>query len=182
MGTPSTEGVELVVLVDEDGRPIGTTPKESVHTTTTPFHLAFSCYVLNEHDELLITRRALSKVAWPGVWTNSFCGHPGPNESFESAIHRRASVELGTEVTNIESVLPEFRYRAVDASGIVEYEFCPVFTARLSADIRPNPDEVMDVAWVPFAELVRTAETMPELLSPWMVWQLPQIAASRNQL
>jgi isopentenyl-diphosphate delta-isomerase len=100
---------EEVVLLDEAHRPIGTAPKAGVHTTDTPLHLAVSCYVLDDDGRLLLTRRALAKKTWPGVWTNSFCGHPGPGEGFVEAIARRAGQELGFEVTGMTEVLPDFR-------------------------------------------------------------------------
>lgn len=168
---------ELVVLVDGSGNPIGTTPKATVHTTETPFHLAFSCYVFNGDGKLLITRRALSKTAWPGVWTNSFCGHPAPNESFEDAIQRRAAFELGLELSDIEVALPDFSYRAVDASGVVENEFCPVYTATARVDPKPNPDEVAEYAWVELDDIFAKASAVPQILSPWMVLQLPLLAS-----
>ena len=92
------EPVELVVLVDDDGTPIGSHPKATVHTTDTPLHLAFSCHVLNAAGEVLVSRRALAKKTWPGVWTNAFCGHPAPGEDMEEAVRRRARDELGLEL------------------------------------------------------------------------------------
>ncbi|HMO11298.1 MAG TPA: isopentenyl-diphosphate Delta-isomerase, partial [Actinotalea sp.] len=116
------DGVELVVLLDETGEPSGTADKATVHTARTPLHLAFSCHVLDTEDNVLITRRALAKQTWPGVWTNTVCGHPGPGEPFEEAVRRRARFELGLELGAISPAVPDFRYRATDASGLVENE------------------------------------------------------------
>lgn len=164
-----------VVLLDEEGAPIGTAPRASVHSTTTPLHLAFSCYLLREHGEVLVTRRALTKRTWPGVWTNSFCGHPRSEESLPDAVARHARHELGLAVGDLEIALPDFRYRAVDASGIVENEICPVLFATTEEEPVPNPDEVMDLAWVDMENLGRAITATPWAFSPWMVLQLEQL-------
>jgi isopentenyl-diphosphate delta-isomerase len=167
---------ELVVLLDEAGQPVGTADKATVHTTETPLHLAFSCHVFNEAGEILVTRRALSKKTWPGVWTNSFCGHPGPGEEMTDALHRRAADELGLTITNVTLALPDFKYRAVDASGIVEYEVCPVFIATATSEPKPNPNEVAEFYWADPASLVQAIELTPFAFSPWINLQLPALA------
>ena len=166
---------ELVVLVADDGTPVGTAEKYGVHTTETPLHLAFSCHVYRPDGRVLVTRRALSKLTWPGVWTNSFCGHHGPDESMEEAIARRALVELGLTVTDLELVLPDFRYRAVDASGIVENEICPVYRATTASDPVANPLEVSEWEWLEPDALLTAAASAPFAFSPWLVWQLEQL-------
>lgn len=169
---------EQVVLLDERAHAIGTAPKATVHTRETPLHLAFSCYLLNDEGNVLLTRRALSKATWPGVWTNSFCGHPRPGEPLTSALERRAEFELGAHVRTIESALDDFRYRATDASGIVENEICPVFTATLDGTIHPNPDEIAEWAWVTPSDLLHSVRSTPFAFSPWLVLQLPQLSAN----
>jgi isopentenyl-diphosphate Delta-isomerase len=172
--TPSREEV---VLLAEDGAPIGTADKAMVHGTDTPLHLAFSCHLFDGEGRILVTRRALAKATWPGVWTNSFCGHPGPGERFEDAIARRSRQELGTTIDNLEVALPDFRYRAVDAGGIVEYEICPVYTATVASPLQPAASEVAEWEWVDPRVLLSAVEATPWAFSPWLTLQLPALYA-----
>lgn len=166
---------DLVVLLDDDGREIGTAPKSSVHGTDTALHLAFSCHVYNERGETLVTRRALDKGTWPGVWSNSFCGHPRPAEPVISAVHRRAEHELGITLRDVRLALPLFRYRAVDASGMVEHEVCPVYLAMTDDEPDLNPREVAEARWVDPAELGEGIRATPWAFSPWLVLQAEQL-------
>ena len=176
MQAPSPSfAAELVVLLDEGGNAIGTAPKSAVHGPDTPLHLAFSCHVLDDEGLVLLTRRALSKLTWPGVWTNSFYGHPGPGEDPAEAIVRRAEQELGTRVTEVRPALPDFRYRAVDDSGVVENEICPVYTARLAAPVDPRADEVCAWHWARPEDVRAAVDATPFAFSPWMVEQVPQM-------
>ncbi|WAC53545.1 isopentenyl-diphosphate Delta-isomerase [Gordonia sp. SL306] len=163
---------DLVVLVDADGRPDGTAPRGSVHGADTPLHLAFSCHLIDSAGRILMTRRALTKRTWPGAWTNSFCGHPRPGEDVEDAVRRYAPRELGLDVTDIVPALPDFRYRAVDAGGVMENEICPVFRARPVGTPRPNPSEVMDMVWAPVDDVWESARRTPWVFSPWFVDQV----------
>ena len=137
------------------------------------FELLHTALIVHDaHGRVLVTRRALSKKTWPGVWTNSFCGHPAPGESPEEAVARRASQELGIEVADVTSVLPDFRYLATDASGVVENEICPVFTARAVGVPDPSPDEVAEWAWTDPDALRDAVAATPFAFSPWLGWQL----------
>jgi isopentenyl-diphosphate delta-isomerase len=168
-----TDSADDVTLVDDEGRPVGRAPRASVHDADTPLHLAFSCYLLRSDGQLLLTRRALSKPTWPGVWTNSFCGHPRPGEGVTQAVQRYAAKELGVTLSHLECVLPDFRYRAVDASGVAENEICPVFLASTTDEPQPEPTEVVELRWVPVDRVRDLVERTPFLVSPWMSLQVP---------
>lgn len=165
---------ELVVLLDEEGRAVGTHPKATVHHAATPLHLAFSCYLLDDAGRLLLTRRAATKPTWPDVWTNSCCGHPAPGEGLAAAVARRLDDELGLTVVDLRIVLPAFRYRAVMTDGTVENEMCPVLVGRCPdpGALAPDPAEVGASEWVPFAGLRRAVLSGAREVSPWCREQL----------
>jgi isopentenyl-diphosphate Delta-isomerase len=168
---------EQVILLDEAGNAVGLADKATVHHADTPLHLAFSCYLFDGQDQLLLSQRALDKKTWPGVWTNSCCGHPGPGEALADSVRRRLRDELGVRATDVELVLPRFRYRAVMDDGVVEHEMCPVFRAYTEDRPAPNPAEVADVRWTPWRRLISQVSTGQLSLSPWCQLQLAGLAA-----
>ena len=166
---------DLVVLIDADARPAGTAARAEVHTDRTPLHLAFSCYLRDGAGRLLLTRRALAKRTWPGVWTNSFCGHPAPSEPLPYAVRRRAADELGLEVGEPSLVLPRFRYRA-EMAGVVELELCPVLAVQVdrAQHLQPRSDEVADWTWEPWEAVVASLGRGREM-SVWCREQVAQL-------
>jgi isopentenyl-diphosphate delta-isomerase len=141
-------------------------------------HLAFSAYLFDPAGRLLVTRRALGKRTFPGVWTNSVCGHPAPGELLPDAVYRRAADELGLQVTALRLVLPRFAYRA-EMDGIVELELCPVYAGWVDRDHRldPAPDEVEDTEWVPWADFAADVIGGQRTVSTWCSEQVPQLLA-----
>ncbi|WP_254781646.1 isopentenyl-diphosphate Delta-isomerase [Modestobacter sp. DSM 44400] len=164
MATAQTE--ELIVLVDEAGTPIGTMPKPLVHTGETPLHRAFSAYLFDGAGRLLITRRAQVKATFPGMWTNTVCGHPGPSEDDVAAIARRAAFELGLGVAALAPALPGYRYRA-EFRGVVENEICPVYLGRFTGEPAPDPTEVGEWELLEWPAFRRRQETERDAWSPW---------------
>ena len=167
---------EQVVLLDEAGRATGKADKHSVHHASTPLHLAFSCYVLDESGRLLVTRRALSKATFPGVWTNTCCGHPAPGEAIEDAVARRVGQELGITLHDVRLVLPAFRYTALMDNGVLENEMCPVFTATSADEVRADPAEVEEHRWEPWSEF-RESVLAGRDVSSWCREQVAQLPA-----
>lgn len=167
---------EQVVLVDAAGRAIGTQLKGEVHHDATPLHLAFSAYLFRPDGALLVSRRAIEKVTFPGVWSNSVCGHPAPGERLRDAVRRRAAQELGLAITQLRLVLPTFSYRA-EMNGIVENELCPVYAALVADDPRPDSSEVAALEWVPWADFERDVTEGRRVVSQWC---REQVAALRG--
>ncbi|GAB3874008.1 isopentenyl-diphosphate Delta-isomerase [Terrabacter terrigena] len=170
---------ELVVLVSPEGEAIGTAPKSSVHHADTPLHLAFSAYLFDDAGSLLVTQRALDKATFPGIWTNSACGHPAPGEALHDAVRRRVADELGLTVTDLRLVLPRFSYRA-QQDGVVELELCPVLVGRVAGTApTPHPDgsEVEATEWLRWGAFAGDVLSGRRPVSTWCREQVAELAA-----
>ncbi len=157
---------DMIVMVDEDNKPIATARRRSAHDHDTKLHRAFSVFIFNKKGEILLQQRALTKKTWPGVWSNSCCGHVMLHESTEAAVRRRLGYELGLKVAKLDLVLPDFRYRA-EKDGIVENEICPVFVGLSEVEPRPNPAEVHDVHWLSWKQFAEEVKDPSNGYSPW---------------
>ncbi len=167
--------VEHVVLVDPLGRAVGVLPKVEAHHGSTPLHLAFSCHIVRPDGSVLLTQRAASKTTWPSVWTNGCCGHPQLGETLRVAAHRRIGQELGLRSGSTKIALADFVYRSVMANGTAEHELCPVLIVEADGPTDPAPEEVRDIEWVSWYDLVERVRDRPESLSPWCVEQVNQL-------
>jgi len=158
--------MEYVTLVDSHNNQIGVAPKDTVHTKDTPLHRAFSLYLFNSRKQLLVTQRAVHKKTFPGVWTNSVCGHVSPGEAAIDAVKRRVKDELNIVASNVKEVAP-YQYRFADKNGIVENEICPIFIGFTKEDPIVNPTEVENWKWIDWKEFLETVRNNPGSYSPW---------------
>src|SRR3954467_8781583 len=110
---------EMLVLVDENDNPIGTEEKLAAHRAGL-LPRAFSIYIFNSRGGMLITRRAPGKYHSPGLWTNTCCGHPRPDEELGAAARRRLREETGIVCEIAHKT--QFIYRAEFANGLTEHE------------------------------------------------------------
>lgn len=131
-------------------------------------HKAVSVFVVCGAD-LLLQRRALGKYHTPGLWANSCCTHPAWGEPAEACAKRRLAEELGLEEIPLEhrAVL---EYRANVGGGLIEHEVVDVFLSRVAQRFvcRPDPSEVMDVAWMPIDKLSAEIRRSPARFTPWL--------------
>jgi len=157
---------DMIVFCNEDATPTGTAPKLESHDGSTRRHLAFSVFVFNGKGDLLLQQRAESKKTWPGVWSNSCCGHVMLHENITASAKRRLRFELGLAVNDLRLMLPDFRYRA-EKDGVVENEICPVFVGFADVVPSPNLDEVQDIRWVNWNRFVDEVADPANGYSPW---------------
>lgn len=168
---------DKIVFIDESNTPIATGDKLPSHNSDTRLHRAFSVFLFNVRGEFLMQQRALSKKTWPGVWSNSCCGHVMLHETIEAAARRRLKYELGLTGIELKPALPDFRYRA-EKDGIVENEVCPVFVGFTDDDPRRNPAEVEATKWVDWNEFVASLDDPATDISPWAIEEVRELLAS----
>lgn len=167
---------DLLILVDEADREIGTLPKTECHLGGGTLHRAFSVFLFDADGRVLIQERAAGKMLWPGYWSNSCCSHPRPGETTEAAAQRRVREELHVECRL--GFLYKFRYQAAFGSIGSEHELCYVYAGYATGNISTDPLEIAAIRWLTPDELSREIAAEPERFSPWMKLEWQQITAS----
>ena len=130
---------EQVILVDEADNEIGLMEKIKAHEEGV-LHRAFSVFILNKKGEVLIQQRALTKYHSAGLWANTCCSHPRPNEDTHAAAIRRLNEEMGMKVELKE--IFHFIYKSEYDNGLTEHEFDHVFIGHSDSLPVINPEEV----------------------------------------
>ncbi len=155
---------EFVVLIDRDDNPVGLMEKQQAHHAGL-LHRAFSVFIFNSKNELMIHQRAAEKYHSPKLWTNTCCSHPRENETYEQAAHRRLIEEMGFDCEIQEKF--HFIYKAELEEGLFEHELDRVFTGFYEGEVNFNPEEVMDYKWIGMDELKKDIDSNPDKYTVW---------------
>jgi isopentenyl-diphosphate Delta-isomerase len=156
---------ERLILVDKNDRALGEGDKLEVHRTGT-LHRAFSIFVFDDSNRLLLQKRAQTKYHSGGLWSNTCCGHPRPSEDTLAAAHRRLLEEMNFDCPLREAFA--FLYRAELDNDLVEHEYDHVFFGRYNGSPEPAAEEVEDWKWMELDELKRGLSERPEKFSYWL--------------
>lgn len=157
--------LEEVILVDEEGRAVGTAEKLEAHRRG-GLHRAFSVFVFDSAGRVLLQKRAADKYHSGGLWSNTCCSHPRPGESVAEAARRRLSEEMGftCELREVFS----FIYRAEVGNDLVEHEYDHVLVGTFDGSPAPNAAEVEDWRWTELSELEEDLERDPASYTRWL--------------
>ncbi|MDA0728472.1 MAG: isopentenyl-diphosphate Delta-isomerase [Bacteroidetes bacterium] len=166
---------EYVILVDPEDRPLGTMEKMEAHRKGV-LHRAFSVFVFNSQGELLLHRRALDKYHSGGLWTNTCCSHPRPEESIVDAAQRRLVEEMGMNC-HLEPRF-SFVYRADLDHGMIEHELDHVLVGYSDVPPEPNASEVCETKYMPVDEVVNDMAKHPDRYTAWFQICLPEVLST----
>jgi isopentenyl-diphosphate delta-isomerase len=156
--------LETVLLVNEQDEVIGSMEKLEAHQKGL-LHRAFSVFI-HQEGKVLLQQRSLNKYHSSGLWTNTCCSHPGPDETLSNAGSRRLKEEMGIDCPVKASF--HFIYKVQLDSGLIENELDHVLFGTYDGEIYPNPDEVMDYKWMPWNELTNDVTLHPERYTAWL--------------
>jgi isopentenyl-diphosphate Delta-isomerase len=171
--------MEEVILVNEQDIETGTIEKLEAHRKGI-LHRAFSIFIFNNKNEMLLQQRAMNKYHSGGLWTNACCSHPKPGETTEAAATRRLKEELGFEAP-LEKIF-DFTYKASFENGLTENEFDHVFTGVYTGEINFNKHEVQDVCFRSMADIESAMQTHPGKFTAWFFLAFPMIKKWQNEV
>ena len=155
---------EHVILVNERDEQLGLMPKMEAHEKAL-LHRAFSVFIFNDKNELMLQQRAAHKYHSPLLWTNTCCSHQRDGESNIEAGKRRLQEEMGF-VCELEEVT-SFLYKAPFDNGLTEHELDHIMIGYYSTDPVVNKEEVADFKWMPLAGVKSDMTLNPELYTVW---------------
>ena len=155
---------ENVILVDEQDQQIGLMPKLEAHEKAI-LHRAFSVFVLNDKNEVMLQQRAHQKYHSPLLWTNTCCSHQREGETNIEAGTRRLQEEMGF-VTELRELF-HFIYKAPFDNGLTEHEFDHVMIGRYNGAPEINPEEVETWKWMAIDDIKNDMRVNPQHYTVW---------------
>jgi len=162
-----------LILVNEADEPIGVMEKIEVHKKAL-LHRAFSIFIFNHKNQLLLQQRALSKYHSAGLWSNTCCSHPEPGEETAVSASRRLKEEMGFEAPLKFAF--QLIYKAEFDNQLTEHELDHVFVGRYDGDVFPNQDEVNETVYLSIEDVLSEMKTKPQMFTEWFKIILPRLA------
>lgn len=155
---------EKVILVNERDEQIGLMPKLEAHEKA-ELHRAFSIFILNSRNEVMLQQRASQKYHSPLLWTNTCCSHQREGESNIQAGNRRLMEEMGFS-TELKELF-HFIYKAPFDNGLTEHELDHVMVGYFDGEPVINPEEVEDWKWMDIDAIKEDMQLHPEKYTVW---------------
>jgi isopentenyl-diphosphate delta-isomerase len=155
---------KYVILVDTQDNELGVMEKLQAHQEG-KLHRAFSIFIFNNKNELLLQQRALSKYHSGGLWTNTCCSHPSPNETILDAAQRRLFEEMG--ISCELKIINHFIYQSDFENGLKEHEFDYIIIGQSNEIPLINKDEVANYKWQTIEEIEKDIILNPTQYTIW---------------
>ena len=153
-----------VILVNQKDEQIGLMPKLEAHEKAV-LHRAFSVFILNSKNEIMLQQRAHHKYHSPLLWTNTCCSHQREGETNIQAGSRRLFEEMGFE-TGLKELF-HFIYKAPFDNGLTEHELDHVMIGYYDGEPKINYEEVENWKWMCIEDVRSDMQLHPEIYTVW---------------
>ncbi|XP_060778507.1 isopentenyl-diphosphate Delta-isomerase 1 isoform X1 [Neoarius graeffei] len=178
---------EMCIVVDENDQQTGADTKKNCHLNSNIskglLHRAFSVFLFNSEEKLLLQQRSDAKITFPGCFTNTCCSHPLytlPELEEQDAIgvrraaRRRLQAELGISTHQVSpedmTYLTRIHYKAESDGVWGEHEVDYILFLQKDVELQPDPNEVKSHRYVSkedLKELLKQAERGEVQITPW---------------
>ena len=153
-----------VIVVDKNDVELGFLPKMEVHEKGI-LHRAISVFLIDKQGHWILQQRAFNKYHSSGLWTNTSCSHPFPNENTHYAAVRRLNEEMGIECDL--SFAFKFLYNEVLANNLIEHELDHIYVGLTEKIPVPNELEVNSWKKMTFSEIHDDVKENPDNYTVW---------------
>ena len=179
---------EKVILVDENDVFIGEETKKNSHLIKNiengMLHRAFSIFLFDTKNRMLLQQRSDFKITYPDLWTNACCSHPlavnstgsieetGGIDGIKKAAKRRLLYEFGIDVLNFETFefITRVHYKASNEPFdriFGEHEIDYILFIKGDYSINYNKNEIKSYKYVDVEELKKLLENDKYRFTPW---------------
>ncbi|KAF2829333.1 Isopentenyldiphosphate isomerase [Ophiobolus disseminans] len=178
---------EVCIVLDNNDIPIGSATKKLCHLMENIdrglLHRAFSVFLFDSQNRLLLQQRATEKITFPDMWTNTCCSHPLgiPGETgvgLDASVQgvRRAAVrkldhELGIPSAQVPiddfKFLTRIHYKSPSDGKWGEHEIDYILFIKADVDLNVNPNEVRDSRFVSQEDLKDMFKDPSLKFTPW---------------
>lgn len=178
---------EVCIVLDENDQPIGSASKKACHLMENInkglLHRAFSCFLFDSSNRLLLQQRASEKITFPDMWTNTCCSHPlgvpgetgatleASVEGVKRAAQRKLNHELGIKANQVPlqdfKFLTRIHYKAPSDGKWGEHEIDYILFIKAEVELDINPNEVQDTKYVTENELKEMFKDDKLKFTPW---------------
>jgi isopentenyl-diphosphate delta-isomerase len=172
---------DLLILVNKNDEQEGYATKLKCHEGNGILHRAFSVFLLNSKNELILQKRSENKPLWPLYWSNSVCSHPRKDELLSDATQRRLKEELNVESSRLKKAF-HFTYQASYKDVGSENEFCHVYYGRTFQSPAVNENEIAEIKEVSLKEAQQWVKNSPEAFTPWFLLEWERVLPHLEKL
>ncbi len=161
-----------LIAVDKSDNFLGLKNKEKCHSGKGVLHRAFSIFINNNKNEILIQQRSKNKLLWPLYWSNSCCSHPSTNNILKEA-EKRLKEEFGfcADLKFVYKFIYEASYKNIGS----ENEFCYVFIGKYNGTVKPNNKEILSYKWLGLNSVTKDVVNFPDKYTPWFKLELQEL-------